>query len=82
MRAVKRHLLKLLVGAAVGAVFGALAGWLVLGHSVVVVAVLAAIVCAPLGTLYDPNVVVHSYPNSRGETSPYKRDTSPYKRDD
>ena len=74
MRTVKRYLLKLLVGAAIGAVLGALAGWLVLGHSVVVVAVLAAIVCAPLGTLYDPNVVVHSYPDSRGGTSPYKRD--------
>ena len=74
MRTVKRYLLKLLVGAAIGAVLGALAGWLVLGHSVAVVAVLAAIVFAPLGTLYDPNVVVHSYPDSRGGTSPYKRD--------
>jgi hypothetical protein len=74
MRAIKRYLFKLLVGAVIGATLGALSGWLVLGHSVVVVAVLAAIVCAPLGTLYDPNVVVHSYPDSRGGTSPYERD--------
>ena len=74
MRTVKRYLLKLLVGAIIGAMLGALSGWLVLGHSVAVVAILGAIVCAPLGTLYDPNVVVHSYPDSRGETSPYKRD--------
>jgi hypothetical protein len=50
-----------------------LSGWLVLGHSVVIVAILGAVVFAPLGTLYDPDVV-HSYPNSRGETSPYNRD--------
>ena len=74
MPTIKRYLLKLLVGAAIGAVLGALAGWLVLGHSVAIVAIVAAIVCAPLGNLYDPNVVVHSYPNSRGESSPYKRD--------
>ena len=53
---------------------GALSAWLVLGHSVVIVAILGALVFAPLGTLYDPNVVVHSSPTSRGETSPYKRD--------
>ncbi len=74
MRTVKRYLLKLLVGTVIGAMLGALSGWLVLGHSVAVVAILGAIVCAPLGTLYDPNVVVHSYPDSRGGTSPYKRD--------
>ena len=74
MRTIKRYLFKLLVGAVIGAVVGALSGWLVLGHSVVIIAFLAALVCAPLGTLYDPKVVVHSYPNSRGETSPYKRD--------
>jgi hypothetical protein len=70
MRTIKRYLLKLLVGA----ILGALSGWLVLGHSVVIVAILGAVVFAPLGTLYDPDVVVHSYPNSRGETSPYNRD--------
>ncbi len=74
MRAIKRYLLKLLVGAVIGAMLGALSGWLVLGHSVVIVAILGAIVCAPLGTLYDPNVVVHSYPDSNGGTAPYKRD--------
>jgi uncharacterized membrane protein YccC len=73
MKAIKRHLLKLLVGAVIGAVFGALSAWLVLGHSVVIVAILGALVFAPLGTLYDPNVVVHSSPSSRGETSPYNR---------
>ncbi len=74
MRTTRRYLLKLLVGAAIGAVLGALSGWLVLGHSVAIVAILAAIVCAPLGTLYDPNVVAHSYPDSSGQTSPYKHD--------
>jgi hypothetical protein len=74
MRTIKRYLLKLLVGAVIGAILGALSGWLVLGHSVVIVAILGAVVFAPLGTLYDPDVVVHSYPNSRGETSPYNRD--------
>ncbi len=74
MRTIKRYLLKLLVGATIGAVLGALSGWLVLGHSVVIVAMLGALVLAPLGTLYDPNAVVHSSPTSRGETLPYKRD--------
>jgi membrane-bound metal-dependent hydrolase YbcI (DUF457 family) len=74
MRTIKLYLLKLLVGAAIGAVVGALAGWLVLGQGVVIVAILGALAFASLGTLYDPDVVVHSYPNSRGETSPYKRD--------
>ena len=73
MRTVARYLLKLLVGAVIGAVLGALSAWLVLGHSVVIVAILGALVFAPLGTLYDPNVVVHSHPSSRGETSPYNR---------
>jgi hypothetical protein len=73
MKAIKRYLLKILVGAVIGAVLGALSGWLVLGHSVVIVAILGALVLASLGTLYDPNVVVHSHPNSRGETSPYNR---------
>ena len=81
MRTIKRYLLKLLVAAVIGAVLGALSAWLVLGHSMVIVAILAALVFAPLGTLYDPNVVVHSYPNSRGETSPYNRD-APHTRDD
>ncbi len=74
MRTIKRYALKLLVGAVIGAVVGALAGWLVLGHSVVIIAILGALVLAPLGTLYDPNVIVHSSPTSRGETFPYKRD--------
>jgi hypothetical protein len=74
MRTIKRYLLKLLVGAVIGAMLGALSAWLVLGHSMVIVAILGALVLAPLGTLYDPNVVVHSHPTSRGETSPYKRD--------
>jgi outer membrane lipoprotein SlyB len=75
MKTIKRYLLKLLVGAVIGAVVGTLlSGWLVLGHSVVIVAILGALVCALLGTLYDPNVVVHSSPTSRGETSPYNRD--------
>jgi uncharacterized protein YcfJ len=74
MRAIKRYLLKLLVGALIGAVVGALVGWLVLGQGVVILAILGALAFASLGTLYDPNLVVHSYPNSRGETSPYKRD--------
>ena len=74
MRTIARYLLKLLAGAVIGAVLGALSAWLVLGHSVVIVAILGALVFAPLGTLYDPNVVVHSHPTSRGETSPYKRD--------
>ena len=74
MHTITRYLLKLLVWAVVGAVLGALTAWLVLGHSVVVVAILGALVFAPLGTLYDPNVIVHSSPTSRGETSPYKRD--------
>ena len=74
MRTIARYLLKLLVGAVIGAVLGALSAWLVLGHSMVIVAILGALVFAPLGTLYDPNVVVHSNPTSRGETSPYKRD--------
>jgi hypothetical protein len=73
MRTIKRYLLKPLVGATIGAVLGALSGWLVLGHSVAIVAILGALVCAPIGTLYDPDVV-HSHPTSRGETSPYKRD--------
>jgi hypothetical protein len=67
MRTIKRYLLKLLVAAVIGAVLGALSAWLVLGHSVVLVAILGALVGAPLGTLYDSNVVVHSYPNSRGK---------------
>ena len=66
MRTIKRYLLKLLVGAVVGAVLGALSGWLVLGYSVVIVAILGALVFAPLCTLYDPNVVVHSSPTSCG----------------
>jgi hypothetical protein len=70
---IKRYLVKLLVGAAIGAMLGALSAWLVLGHSMVIVAILGALVLAPLGTLYDPNVVVHSHPTSRGETSPYNR---------
>ena len=74
VRTIKRYLLKLLVGATIGAVLGALSGWLVLGHSVAIIAILGALVCAPIGTLYDPDVVVHSHPTSRGETSPYKRD--------
>ncbi len=74
MPTIKRYLLKLLVGAVIGAMLGALSAWLVLGHSMVIVAILGALVLAPLGTLYDPNVVVHSHPTSRGETSPYKRD--------
>ena len=74
MKAIKRYLLKLLVGAVIGAVLGALSAWLVLGHSVIIVAILGALVFAPLGNLYDRNVVVHSYPSSRGETSAYKRD--------
>ena len=74
MRTIKRYLVKLLVGAVIGAVLGASSGWLVLGHSVAIVAILGAIVCASRGTLYGSNVVVHSYPNSRGETSPYNRD--------
>ena len=74
MRTIKRYLLKLLVGAAIGAVVGALAGWLVLGQGVVILAILGALAFASLGTLYDPDAVVHSYPTSRGETSPYKRD--------
>ncbi len=74
MRAIKRYLLKLLVGAAIGAVLGALAGWLVLGQGVVILAILGALAFASLGTLYDPDVVVHSYPDSRGGTSPYKHD--------
>jgi len=53
---------------------GALAGWLVLGQGVVILAILGALAFASLGTLYDPDAVVHSYPTSRGETSPYKRD--------
>jgi hypothetical protein len=73
MRTIKRYLLKLLVGALIGAMLGALSAWLVLGHSMVIVAILGALVLAPLGTLYDPNVVVHSHPTSRGETSPYNR---------
>ena len=73
MRTIKRYLLKLLVGAVIGAMLGALSAWLVLGHSMVIVAILGALVLAPLGTLYDPNVVVHSHPTSRGETSPYNR---------
>jgi hypothetical protein len=71
MRIIKRYLLKLLVGASIGAVLGALAGWLVLGQGVVILAILGALAFAPLATLYDPNVVVHSYPNTKGETSPY-----------
>jgi uncharacterized protein YcfJ len=74
MRAIRRYLLRLLVGAAIGAVVGALVGWLVLGQGVVLLAILGALAFSSLGTLYDPDVVVHSYPNSRGETSPYKRD--------
>jgi hypothetical protein len=74
MRTVARYLLKLLVGAVIGAVLGALSAWLVLGHSVVIIAILAALILAPLGTLYDPNVVVHSHPTSRGETFPYNRE--------
>jgi hypothetical protein len=66
MRTIKRYRLKLLAGAAIGAVVGALSGWLVLGHSGVVVATPGVLVCAPLGTLYDPDVVVHSHPTSRG----------------
>ena len=74
MRTIKRYLLKLLVGALIGAVVGALVGWLVLGQGVVILAILGALAFASLGSLYDPDVVVHSYPTSRGETSPYKRD--------
>jgi hypothetical protein len=62
------------VGATTGAVLGALSGWLVLGHSVAPIAILGALVCVPIGTLYDPDVVGHSRPTSRGETSPNKRD--------
>lgn len=74
MKTIKRYLLKLLVGAVIGAVLGALVGWLVLGQGAVIVAILGALAFASLGTLYDPNVIVHSSPNSRGETSPYNRD--------
>ena len=74
MKTIKRYLLRILVGAVIGAVLGALFAWLVLGHSVVIIAILAALVLAPLGTLYDPNVVVHSHPTSRAETSSYNRE--------
>ena len=75
MRTIRRNLLKILVGAAIGAGVGApMAGWLVLGQGVVILAILGALAFASLGTLYDPNLVVHSYPSSRGDTSPYKRD--------
>jgi hypothetical protein len=53
-----------------------------MGEGVVVYAVLGACVLASLATLYDPNVVVHSSPNSRGETTPYNRDFSTHKRGD
>jgi uncharacterized membrane protein YfcA len=76
MKTLKRHLFKLLVGAVIGAVLGALVGWLLMEEGVVVYAILGASVLAALATLYDPNVVVHSSPNSRGETSPYNRDSS------
>ncbi|HEV2742049.1 MAG TPA: hypothetical protein VGV91_02730 [Rubrobacter sp.] len=76
MKILKRHLSKLLLGATIGAVLGALTGWLLMGEGVVVYAILGACVLAALATLYDPNVVVHSSPNSRGETSPYDRDSS------
>ena len=81
MKTLKRHLFKLLMGAVVGAAVGALVGWLLMGEGVVVYAVLGACVLASLATLYDPNVV-HSSPNSRGETTPYDRDFSTHKRGD
>ena len=74
MQTIKRYLLKLLVGALNGAALGALCGSLILGQGVVIVAILGALAFASLGTLYDPNLTVHSYPTSRGDTSPYKRD--------
>ncbi len=82
MKTLKRHLFKLLVGAVVGAAFGALVGWLLMGEGMVVYAILGACVLASLATLYDPDVVVHSSPNSRGETTPYTRDFSAHKRGD
>ncbi len=82
MKTLKRHLFKLLVGAIVGAAFGALVGWLLMGEGVVVYAILGACVSASLATLYDPNVVVHSSPNSRGDTTPYNRDYSTHERSD
>ncbi len=82
MKTIKHYLLKLLMGVVIGAVLGALVGWLVLGQGVVILAILGALAFASLGFLYNPNVIVHSYPNSRGETSAYNRDTSPYNRDD
>jgi uncharacterized protein YcfJ len=82
MKTLKRHLFKLLVGAVIGAVLGALVGWLLMGEGVVVYAILGACVLASLATLYDPNVVAHSSPNGRGETTPYKHDSSTYKRGD
>ena len=74
MRTIKRYLSKLLVGAVIGAILGALSGSLVSGHSVAIGAILGALVFAPLATLYDPDVVVHSSPTSSGETSPFNRD--------
>ena len=65
MKTLKWHLSKLLLGVAIGAMLGALVGWLLMGEGVVVYAILGACVLAALATLYDPNAV-HSSPNSRG----------------
>jgi hypothetical protein len=55
---------------------GALSSWLVLGHNVAIIAILGALVCAPIHLTHCtiPIVVVHSHPSSRGETCPYRRD--------
>ncbi len=82
MKTLKRHLFKLLVGAVVGAAFGAMVGWLLMEEGMVVYAILGACVLASLATLYDPDVAVHSSPNSRGGTTPYTRDFSTHKRGD
>jgi hypothetical protein len=47
MRTIKRYLLKLLAGRAIGAVVGVLPGWHVLGQSVVIVAILGALFSRP-----------------------------------
>jgi hypothetical protein len=70
MRAFKRYLLKVLVAAVVGALLGALLG----GDSWAIRAILGAGLGMVGASLYDPHVVVHSWPTYRGDTTPYNRD--------
>ncbi len=74
MRAFKRYLLKVLVTAVVGALLGALLGVIVLEYSWALGAIIGACLGMVGASLYNPHVVVHSWPTYRGYTAPYNRE--------